>query len=61
MSDCIPPKDHVGGNFDWDEKPACCDLFVAAVDDTGSFSFLTSLWATRIHSTCCHSRTMAKS
>lgn len=26
------PEDHVGGNFEWDEKPECCDLMAEAID-----------------------------
>lgn len=28
-----PPRGHIGGSFRWEEKPACCDLLVAAVED----------------------------
>ncbi|MER9373660.1 hypothetical protein [Mesorhizobium sp. M0491] len=26
-------KDHIGGNFDWDVAPSCCDLLKDAVDE----------------------------
>ncbi|PBB31176.1 hypothetical protein [Mesorhizobium sp. WSM3868] len=26
-------KDHIGGNFEWDVAPSCCDLLRGAVDE----------------------------
>lgn len=33
MNAITPPREHIGGNFEWDQKPTCCDLLIAAVDE----------------------------
>ncbi|GGA73072.1 hypothetical protein GCM10011385_28690 [Nitratireductor aestuarii] len=36
------PKDHIGGNFEWEEKPGCCDLMTAAIE-TSKFVFVSNV------------------
>ena len=36
------PKDHIGGNFEWAEKPACCDLMTDAIE-ASKFVFVSNV------------------